>query len=391
MTREDIMKEILSLEGNNWLLELPTGTGKSKIALDKVKSLGGKTLLLVVNRNVHKQNWAEEIKKWWSNCNMKITMTTYVSLPKYAGKYDCAIFDECHHLSERCREALCCFDIKHSILLSATVSNKLKDELIEVFDDLTSYKKDLRDVIDDDILPDPIVYMLPLNLRADLPTEVIWKNPKAKGRLIESSWAMRWSYMKQKTNPVKIYCTQKQYITYLDNQIEYWKKRYLRSRNEIAKNKWLRLCGDRLKWLSDKKTPYVQQILLHLSEYRTLIFCNSIEQTEMLGEYCINSKNKKSVEYLEAFNKGKIDHITACNMLNEGLNLVNCQIGIYANLNSSDTIVKQRMGRLLRHENPVLIVPYFVGTRDEELTNKMLENYNPKLVTVINDYKKIKI
>ena len=61
------------------------------------------------------------------------------------------------------------------------------------------------------------------------------------------------------------------------------------------------------------------------------------------------------------------------------------------NLNSSDTIVKQRMGRLLRHKNPVLIVPYFVGTRDEELVGKMLENYNPKLVTVINNYKKIKI
>ena len=73
------------------------------------------------------------------------------------------------------------------------------------------------------------------------------------------------------------------------------------------------------------------------------------------------------------------------------MNLVNCQVGIYANLNSSETIVKQRMGRLLRHKNPVLIVPYFVGTRDEELVGKMLENYNPKLVTVINDYKEIKI
>lgn len=73
------------------------------------------------------------------------------------------------------------------------------------------------------------------------------------------------------------------------------------------------------------------------------------------------------------------------------MNLVDCQVGIYANLNSSDTIVKQRMGRLLRHKNPVLVVPYFVGTRDEELANKMLENYNPKLVTVINDYKEIKI
>lgn len=391
MTRKDILKEVLSLEGNNWLLELPTGTGKSKIALEKVKSLGGKTLLLVVNRNVHKQNWADEIKKWWSNCNMKITMTTYVSLPKYAGKYDCAIFDEAHHLSERCREALCSFDIKHSILLSATVSNKLKDELIEVFDDLTLYKKDLRDVIENDILPDPKVYILPLNLRADFPTEVIMKNPKAKGKLIESSWALRWSYMKQKTNPVRIHCTQRQYITDLDNQIEYWKKRYLRSRSEIFKNKWLRLCNDRLKWLSDKKTPYVQQILIHLEEYRTLIFCNSIEQTEMLGEYCINSKNKESIEHLEAFNEGKIDHITACNILNEGMNLCNCQVGIYANLNSSDTIIKQRMGRLLRHKNPVLIVPYFKNTREEELVNKMLENYNPALITIIDDYKKIKI
>lgn len=73
------------------------------------------------------------------------------------------------------------------------------------------------------------------------------------------------------------------------------------------------------------------------------------------------------------------------------MNLVNCQVGIYANLNSSNTIVLQRMGRLLRHKNPIIIVPYFVGTREEELINKMLENYNPKLVTIINNYKKIKI
>lgn len=73
------------------------------------------------------------------------------------------------------------------------------------------------------------------------------------------------------------------------------------------------------------------------------------------------------------------------------MNLCNCQVGIYANLNSSDTIVKQRMGRLLRHKNPVIIVPYFKNTREEELVNKMLENYNPKLITIIDDYKKIKI
>lgn len=98
MTREDISKEVLNLKGNNWLLELPTGTGKSKVAIDKIKSLNLKknaSLLIVVPRNVHKQNWADEIKKWWSNCPLNITYTTYVSFPKYKGDWDIVICDEC--------------------------------------------------------------------------------------------------------------------------------------------------------------------------------------------------------------------------------------------------------------------------------------------------------
>ena len=78
-------------------------------------------------------------------------------------------------------------------------------------------------------------------------------------------------------------------------------------------------------------------------------------------------------------------------MLNEGMNLVNCQVGIYANLNSSESIIKQRMGRLLRHPNPVIIVPYYKGTREEELVQTMLEDYNPELVTTTDNISEIKI
>lgn len=394
MTREDMLREILSLKGSNWLLELATGTGKSKMAIEKIKSLRsrmGQHLLIVVPRNVHKQNWEKEFNKWWPGNPLSITYTTYVSFPKYKGKWDFVIFDECHHLSERCREALCDFDMEHSVLLSATVSKTLKDELKEVFDNLVSYKKDLRDVIEDEILPDPRVYLWPLELRTDLPTESIWKNTKAKGRLIECSWATRWNFIKQKACPVRIYCTERQYYTDLCSQIEYWKKRSYSTRSQVAKNKWLRLCADRLKWLSNKKVKYLHQLLPSLMKHRTLTFCNSIEQTELLGVYCINSKNAESVQHLEDFNSGKINHITACNMLNEGMNLVNCQVGIYANLNSSEAIIKQRMGRLLRHPNPVIIVPYFKNTREEELVQTMLEDYNPELVTTISSIKEIKI
>lgn len=395
MTRDTVLQEVLDLQGNNFLLELPTGTGKSKIALEKIKSLNNNNknskLLIVVPRNVHKDNWKDEINKWWHNNNLIIEYTTYVSFPKYKGTWDYIIFDECHHLSERCRDAICDFTINHSILLSATVSKTLKDELREVFDNLVLYKLNLREVIEGEILPDPKVYLWPLELNVGFPTEAIFKNPKAKGTILECNWKDRWAFIKQKNHPVRIYCTERQYYSDLTNQIEYWKKRYLRLRSTIAKNKWLKLCSDRLKWLSDKKVKHLHKLLPQLINYRTLTFCNSIEQTEILGEYCINSRNNNSIQNLQDFNNGKINHITACSMLNEGMNLTNCQIGIYANLNSSETIVKQRTGRLLRHPNPVIIIPYFKNTREEELVQKMLEDYNPELITTITNIKSIKI
>lgn len=395
MTREDIKNEVLSLSGSNWLLELPTGLGKTKLALEKIKSLhdgkAGNNLLIVVPRNVHKQNWDDEVKKWWPECNLIISYTTYVSFPKCKGTWDFVIFDECHHLSERCREALCDFNIGHSVLLSATVNKALRDELREVFDDLTLHKKRFRDVIEEEILPDPKVYLWPLELDSVTVKESIWKNPKAKGKLIDCSWETRWNYIKQKNYPVRIHCTEAQYYLDLYNQIEYWKKRYMSTRNIIAKNKWLKLCSDRLKWLSDKKVRHLYRLLSYLSKYRTLTFCNNIEQTELLGQYCINSKNAESIKYLNNFNKGNINHITACNMLNEGMNLTNCQVGIYANLNSSESIIKQRMGRLLRHPHPVIIVPYYKRTREEELVNKMLEDYNPNLVKTISFIEEIQL
>lgn len=391
MTREEILKKVKVIPNKNVLLTLPTGFGKSRSAIERVKYLVRKEhrkLLIVVPKNVLKVNWADELVKWWSDCTLDVTFSTYVSFPKYKGDWDFIIFDEAHHLSERCRESLCDFTIEYSILLSATIKKDLREELKEVFDNLYYYNATLREAINNGVLPDPTVYLLPLSLDNKLPSERIIKNPKAKGKIIYSSWAERWSYIRQKNNPVHILCTQTQYLDDLNSQIEWFKNR----RGNIAcKNRWLKLCGDRLKYLSNCKMSIVLKILHYCEKQRTLTFCNSIEQTKRLGEYCINSQNTMSNDVLKLFNKGIISHITACNMLNEGVNLTNCRIGIYGNLNSSETIVKQRTGRLLRHPHPIIIIPYYKGTREEELVNKMLEDYNPKLVKIINFIEEIQL
>lgn len=394
--RELILKEVLELKKPNCLLEIATGVGKSRLAIEKVRSLYDKdkrqTLLIVVPRNIHKKNWADEVDKWWEGCPLDITYTTYASFPKHAGEWDFCIFDECHHLSERCREAIVNFAFKNTVLLSATVGKELKQSFKSIFPDIDFYSVGLRDAIDEGVLPDPKVFLIPLVLDNSKPTESIWRNKSAKGRLIECSWANRWSYIRQKKYPVRIYCTQKQYMDDLNSQIEWWKRNYMRTRNQGVKNRWLMLCNDRLKYLSNKKNDLIFGLLnTILKNKRTLTFCNSIEQTEVLGKYCINSKNKKALKAYSDFNEGRIKHITACNMLNEGMNLKNCQIGIYANLNSSEIIVEQRAGRLLRHKNSVIIIPYFKNTREEELVEKMLENYNKELITVVNDINEMKL
>lgn len=394
MNREKVNKSILELSDkySNILLELPTGFGKTKQALDilkrHIKKLN-QDILIVIPRNVLIESWKQEFKKWdMEKYLLSVSFTTYVSLPKHEGKWDMVIFDECHHLSDRCREALTNFDIKRAVLLSATVKRDMKDELNEVFDNLVSYKIKMKEAIDNEVLPDPRVFLLPLTLDTKFPTESIWKNPKGKEPVVEVPWAGRWAAIKQKVYKVRIYCSEFHYHQDLCSQIDWYKNKYMRTRNEAMKAKWLKLAGDRLKWLSEKKMGTMGVLKEHFKNERVLLFCNSIDQTEVLGN-CINSKSKDSLKNLEDFNKGKINQISAVNMLNEGCNLVNCRIGIYGNLNSSEIIVKQRLGRILRHKDPIIIIPYYKNTREEELVTKMLEDYNPKLIKIINNIKEI--
>lgn len=388
--REAVKAAILGMSNRNLLIELPTGHGKTAVALELLRERvpeGGK-VLVVVPKTVLKKNFMDEVKKWWPDCHLNFTLSTYRSLHKHSGKWDGAVYDEAHHFTPKCREAAKSLDSATSILLSATVPVRMRNMLELTFSDLGYYKRTVKEAIDNGVLPDPSVNLLPLELDNTVYSETIIKNPKCKNEIVVD-WKYRWQHLGKKNVKIIIRCTKRQYMIDLDGQIEWFKKQYFRTKKEALKNKWLGLCSERLKVLSSWKEDIVLDILKHLKNYRTLTFCNSIEQTETLGKHCINSKNKDYQTELDAFNQGRIKHITACNMLDEGVNLANCRIGVYAALNSSERLIKQKLGRLLRHEHPVLVIPYFTRTREEELVQTMLLDYNPDLVSVIQDVKGI--
>lgn len=394
MTREEVLNTALQIHSNNILLELPTGLGKTFISLklvqDRLKDRLVKSILIVVPKNILKKEWDKEIDKWnMQDLKPFIVYTTYVSLPKQdLNRYDCVIYDEAQHLTDRCIDAINTCNISKNgsktinVLLSATIKKAHKYTLNRTFYNLQTLKVDIKEAINNNILPDPDVLLLPLRLDKTTINSVYIKRKSCK-KSVECEFNNRWQYLKDKTLQVKIHCTQYEYYQLLESD-------YQQATNH-ARETWRRqLAIQRLKYLSEIKTPLIKTILKILESERTLTFCNSIEQCEELGKYPIHSGKKELIENLVKFNNGEIDHITGVNCLDEGINAVNLRVGIYANINASDIKIFQRLGRTLRHQKPVIIIPYYQGTREEEIVEKMKDNFNPERTHVINYLNEIK-
>jgi len=390
MTREEALSQSLQLFGENsaLALELGTGFGKSRIAISLANSLPKgreKKILLLIAKRVHRQNWLDEIHKWGGlQGNTKLIIECYNSLHKHAGEsFNMVICDEGHHLNSDLRkEAFLTLSIGKALFLSATFPRTLKDWLKYHFH-CKFLSSSLQESIHDKVLPKPSIWLYPLELDNIKKTEVVELNPKTKGRVYEDDYKNISKY-KFRGLHVRLRATEQQYLYWLNSEILSKKIWYQRSGFNVAKLQWLNLCGKRLKYLAYCKNNMVYSLLKKLDKKRTLTFCCSIDQTEVLGENCIHSKNKDAEQLLQKFNAGKINHITTCQVLNEGVNLVNCQYGIFANLNASTIISVQRTGRLLRHPHPVIIIPYYKNTREQEIMEEMLKGYDKSLIKIKN-------
>lgn len=382
-------------------MELSTGVGKTKLSIDLTNYLFASnwfkqgyipSVLIVVAKRVHKQTWLDEIQKW-GGLNSKagypsICLECYESLHKHCGEHwDIVILDECHHIGSQARmDALKTIKYGYIIGLSATIPRNIKAFFrFNYHSEVVSC--DIIEAIDSEVLPEPTILLFPLQVENTRMSETIEVNPKAKGPVVHGEYKDYWKYKKSKVHAI-LKCTQKQKLMELDKSIEWYKKKAM-SGNQAMKQSWLYLCGKRLEFLADCKLQWVKLILHHLDKERTITFCKTIAQTEQLGKNCIHSQNKLATKVYEDFNAKKIDHITAVNILNENANLVDCKYAVFCNLSSSEVIIPQRIGRSMRHKHPVIIFPYYQGTREQEILTKMLEEFNKDFIKIIHSVNEI--
>ena len=397
-TREDVKEEcLLNLKKSNFLLlEAATGYGKTATAIQLVNHLietkyKGKStsMLLLVAKTVHKQTWRDEFEKWGGINVDSLTIECYESFKKHEHEhFDFFVMDEVHHVnSDKRLDLLSTLSFGYCIGLSATIPQKLKQYLqYEYHARIVSCG--LTEAINSNILPDPKIILYPLELDKTILKEFIEINPKAKGKTYHSTYKDLWTFKKQKVHAI-ISCTEKQRLLEYNSQIQWEKNLYTRNRQDYLRNRWLFDCGERIKYLANLKNDVVKSILDKLSKERTITFCKTIEQANILGKYSIHSKNLNSQAIYDAFNSKRINHISSVNVLNEGANLVDCKYAIFANYSSSEVCSVQRCGRALRHKSPVIIMPYYKGTREEEILTEMISGFNRDNIKVAHSLQEL--
>lgn len=397
-TREDVKEECLvNLKKSNFLLlEAATGYGKTLTAIQLVNHLaetkykGRQTsMLLLVAKIVHKQTWKDEFDKWGGINVDNLIIECYESFKKHEHEhFDFLVMDETHHInSDKRLDLLGTLSFGYCIGLSATIPQKLKQYLqYEYHARIVSCG--LTEAINSNILPDPKIILYPLELDNTIQKESIEINPKAKGKTYYGTYKDLWTFKKRKVHAI-ISCTEKQRLIEYNSQILWEKNVFSRTRQEFFKNRWLHDCGERIKYLANLKNDVVKSILGKLSKERTITFCKTIEQANILGKYSIHSKNLNSQAIYDAFNSKRINHISSVNVLNEGANLVDCKYAIFANYSSSEVCSVQRCGRALRHKSPVIIMPYYVGTREEEILTDMISGFNRDNIKVAHSLQEL--
>ena len=375
------------------VLKWATGCGKSKMvidlinhAIDNFSSLKPVKVLFVVAERAHINNWQEEFEKWHLRMDRLMSdVICYASLKHMQdAKYDIVVFDEAHHcFTEKRMDIIRTISSDYVYLLSATLPAKKMDMMEEIYGKFTTSTVTLKDAIKEDILPDPRVYVIQLELDDEKANQEIRLNNPGKDAPVVK-WKDKDRYMYNKNAPCIIKCTQKQKYIFLTTKMEYWKRRYQMSHNQYQHNQWVSLGSQRKRFLGELKTPYAKSLVQTLKKHKRYVcFCASVDQsTEISHSTAISSQksSKQNQEIIDAFNAGKIDEIYAVGMITEGMNLNGIEAGVIIQLDGKERLFVQKVGRVMRSDFPILYIFYYKSTQDEIYLKSALENIDTRFV-----------
>lgn len=394
MTKEQALanKQRVQEEGKQaWLktgvgiLELATGSGKTKIALDCLDEINHaylssngtlpQVLIVVPTEEMRDIDWPAESEKWnipLDNCKL----VCYATLGKIdLSKYDLIIYDECHRLTLpnlRNLENLMVQSGHRTYVLglTATVPKVQYEDDAERVHLLLSllpsvYKLTTDEAVELGLISDFHVHVLKFNL------DGVNKNIPAGTKLkpFLQSEEMTYRYLTKRLQLASI-------AAQSNPSKQGFKFSAISARMQFLYNlpsklRLATMCMNRIR--QDEQT-------------RTIVFAGSIEQANKLcGENVYHSESNRDA--LERFQNREINLLGAVRALNEGKNLTEPDNGLIIQVDSVDRNLVQRIGRLVRirydkmdHKATVIIL-VAADTADEKWYRTAIQYFETKRIT----------
>lgn len=328
---------------------LPTGAGKTIIAIKAIIETNSSTLIVVPTLNLMEQ-WFESIKRICKDRNLvgmfgggyedikMITITTYDSAylkSSFLGnKFKFIIFDEAHHLaSEKYSSIGEHFISPYRLGLTATIERE-DGRHIMLFDLIGKiiYEKDFYELAERNYLANFKLEKRTINM---LPNEVVQYKNKIK------------EYKKILKDARIFYPIRLEKLIILSS-----------NNNDLRKALLLRNEALEISLNSKAKILELEKILRENNLGRkTIIFtihtklAYTISNRFLIPVITHRTKNEERNEILDGFKSGKYRIITTTKVLDEGTDIPDANTGIILSGTGSKREFVQRLGRLLRPKN----------------------------------------
>ena len=360
--REEIQNQALEIAKNHRRcgLAISMGVGKTLIGLKYIDYLNdlnmGKLNVLIAAPKVSIfDSWQADAEKFSIALDPDhVKFTTYLSLNKHnPSDYDLLILDECHSLLDTHRAFLGMFTGR-ILGLTGTPPRYERSEKGQIVAEYCPmlYHYITDDAVDDQILNDYqiCVHMLELS----------------------------------DSNTFKVETKSRTFYTSERKNYQYWTKRIMQAetkkQEQIASVMRMRAMMDYVT-----KEDYTRNLMGTMTE-KTIVFCNTQEQSDRICKYSYHSSNPDSEENLEQFRKGKINQLSCVLQLNEGVNIKNLKAGIIMHAYGNERKSSQRIGRLLRlnpDDTAEIHILCYNDTVDVKWVREALKDFDPKKIKYV--------
>lgn len=360
------------LAGRRGVVVMPTGTGKTEVALSIIRKLAVSTLVVAPVRDLMYQ-WHRRIAERLGydagivGDNIyrvsPVSVTTYDSaylhMERLGDRFGLLVFDECHHLPGNMR--------RDAARMSAAVWRLGLTA--------TPERADGRQA-DYDRLIGPIVYELPL--------------PAVRGKTLADYDVVR----------IPVFLARAEQARY--DALARYVRRYMYQRRKTQPDfGWPDLCADagsspearralkayRAKLAIEDRAEEKLRVLedlfrLHAGS-RTIVFAGSNAMAREVSRRflipCLLSHcgKKERLEVLHGLEDGTYPALVANQVLDEGVDLPAAKVAVILGGRSSTRQAKQRLGRILRkagHERATLYEVVCGGTNEEERSRRRRRN-----------------